>query len=357
MEMALRLAEKARGRTSPNPLVGAVLVKDDRVVGTGFHQKAGLPHAEVEALREAGEQARGAHLYLNLEPCAHVGRTPPCCDALIRAGIKKVTAGMQDPNPLVSGKGLEKLRSAGIEAETGLLEKECRRLNEIFIKYITTRRPFVILKSAASLDGKIALAGGHSQWITGEESRRRVHEIRDEVDAVLVGVNTVVRDDPRLTARIEGRETKNPARVILDSSLRVPENAQALQGADRAKIFVAALKKADKEKVRRLEDRGITVLFPGEKEGEVDLLALMGLLGEREITSVLVEGGSRVNASALRSGIVDKAIFFFAPKIIGGVDSLPMFGREGVKDLDQAVRLKDIEISRTGEDIMVIGYL
>jgi len=241
--------------------------------------------------------------------------------------------------------------------ETGLLEKECRRLNEIFIKYITTRRPFVILKSAASLDGKIALAGGHSQWITGEESRLRVHEIRDEVDAVLVGVNTVIRDDPRLTVRIEGRETKNPARVILDSSLRLPENARALQGADQTKIFVAALKKADKEKVRRLEDRGVTVLFPGEKEGEVDLLALMGLLGEREITSVLVEGGSRVNASALRSGIVDKAIFFFAPKIIGGVDSLPMFGREGVKDLDQAVRLKDIEISRTGEDIMVIGYL
>ena len=357
MEMALRLAEKARGRTSPNPLVGAVLVKDGRIVGTGFHQKAGFPHAEVEALGEAGAQARGAHLYLNLEPCSHTGRTPPCCDALIKAGIKKVTAAMEDPNPLVSGKGLEKLRRAGIEVETGLLEKEARRLNEIFIKFITTRRPFVILKSAASLDGKIALAGGHSQWITGEESRRRVHEIRDEVDAILVGVNTVLRDDPRLTARIEGRETKNPARVILDSSLRLPENARALLDADKTKIFVAALKKADKEKVRRLEDRGITVLFPGEKEGEIDLFALMGLLGEREITSVLVEGGSRVNASVLSSGIADKAIFFFAPKIIGGVDSLPMFGREGVKALDQAVRLKDMEISRTGEDIMVVGYL
>lgn len=356
MEMALCLAEKARGRTSPNPLVGAVLVKDGRVVGAGFHRRAGLPHAEVEALKEAGGDARGAHLYLNLEPCSHTGRTPPCCDALIQAGIKKVTAAMLDPNPLVSGKGMEKLRAAGIEVDTGLLEKEARRLNEIFVKYITTLHPFVILKCAASLDGKIALADGHSQWITGEESRRRVHEIRDEVDAVLVGVNTVIRDDPRLTTRLDGRETLDPARVILDSSLRVPENARILQGADRTKIFIATAQKADREKVGRLEAKGITVLFPGKKEAGVDLHALMDLLGERGITSLLVEGGSQVNASVLKAGIADKAIFFFAPKIIGGVDSLPIFGREGVKDLDQAVRLKDMEISRAGEDIMMVGY-
>lgn len=355
--MALDLALMAKGRTSPNPMVGAVLVKDGKVIGTGFHQKAGMPHAEIEALKAAGENANGADLYINLEPCCFSGRTPPCCDALIKAGIKRVFAGMQDPNPLVSGKGFKKLKDAGIETVSAILEQEAKKINEAFIKYITTRKPFVILKSAASLDGKTAVPGGESKWITGEEARNRVHEMRDEVDAVMVGVNTVIRDDPTLTARPRSKEGKNIFRIVLDSALKIPENSKALQPDGEKKTIIATTGKAALEKTRRLEAKGVIIIKTGEENGMVDLRLLMQKLGEMEITSVLVEGGSRVNASALRSGIVDKVVFFYAPKIIGGESAFPMFGLEGARELKDAARIKDLEVTRVGEDIMMTGYL
>lgn len=355
--MALDLALRAKGRTSPNPMVGAVLVKDEKVIGTGFHQKAGMPHAEIEALNAAGDKANGADLYINLEPCAHSGRTPPCCDALIRAGIKRVFAGMQDPNPLVSGKGFEKLKAAGLEIVCGILEAEARKTNEIFAKHITTGKPFVTLKSAASLDGKTAAPSGESKWITGEEARARVHEMRDEVDAVMVGVNTIIRDDPSLTARPRGKEGKNIFRIVLDSALKIPGNSKALQPDGEKKTIIATTGKAALEKTRRLEAKGVIIIKTGEENGMVDLRDLMKKLGAMEITSVLIEGGSRVNASALRSGIVDKVVFFYAPKIIGGESAFPMFGLEGARELKDAVRIKDLEVSRAGEDIMVAGYV
>jgi diaminohydroxyphosphoribosylaminopyrimidine deaminase/5-amino-6-(5-phosphoribosylamino)uracil reductase len=356
MKMALDLALKAKGRTSPNPLVGAVLVKEGKVIGTGYHQKAGMPHAEIEALKATGERARGADLYVNLEPCCTFGKTPPCCDALIKSGVKRVFAGMKDPNPLVSGKGFEILKGVGIETVGGILEEEARKTNEIFIKYITTKKPFVILKSAASLDGKTAAPSGESKWITGEEARGKVHEIRDEVDAVMVGVNTVIRDDPMLTARPKGREEKIPYRIVLDSALKIPENSRLLRD-DAKKTIIATTNKCPMEKAASLEAIGAIVIRVEEEGGMVCLPALMKKLGEMEITSVLIEGGSRVNASALRSGIVDKVVFFYAPKIIGGADAFPMFGLEGARELKDAIRIKNMEVSRVGEDVMVVGYV
>ncbi len=357
MKMAIDLALKGKGRTSPNPVVGAVLVKDGEVVGAGYHKMAGMPHAEIEAIRNSGGKAEGADLYVNLEPCSTFGRTPPCCDALIESGIKRVFVGMKDPNPRVSGKGIEKLKNTGIETVVGILEKKSKQVNEIFAKFITTRKPFVILKSAASLDGKIAVPTGHSKWITGEQARNKVHEIRDEVDAIMVGVNTVIMDDPQLTVRLQGKETKNPLRIVLDSDLKIPENSKVLQVDENTRTILAATDRAPAKKAKRLESKGIKVIYPGEKDGKVNLKALMAALGEMEITSVLVEGGSTINASALRSGIVDKIIFFYAPIIIGGVDSLPMFGLEGAEKVDDAVRIEDLEIFRVGEDIMVTGYV
>lgn len=357
MKMAIDLALKAKGRTSPNPMVGAVVTKDGKVVGSGYHQKAGKPHAEIEALNNSGEKAREGNIYVNLEPCSYFGRTPPCCDALIESGIKKVFIGMKDPNLRVSGKGIEKLNNAGIETVVGIMEKESRRTNEIFAKFITTQKPFVILKSAASLDGKIAVPSGRSKWITGEKAREKVHEIRAEVDAVMVGVNTVIMDNPYLTARLKGKEVKSPLRIILDSSLRIPENSEVLRVSEEIKTVIATTEKAPKKKVKRLELEGIKIICPGEKDGKVDLEALMVKLGGMEITSVLIEGGSEVNASVLRSRIVDKIVFFYAPKIIGGTNSPPMFGQKGVGELSDAVRIVDLDTLRVGEDIMVTGYV
>ncbi len=357
MKMAIGLAMKAKGRTSPNPLVGAVVVNQEEVVGTGHHEKAGLPHAEIIALSNAKKKAQGGDLYVNLEPCSHFGRTPPCCDALIEAGIKRVFIGMKDPNPLVSGKGLEKLNNAGIETIVGILEDESQTFNEIFVKYITTKKPFVVLKSAASLDGKIAVPSGDSKWITGEQARAKVHELRDEVDAILVGANTVIKDDPQLTSRVKGRDTKNPVRVILDSSLKIPEHSRVLQKDESVKTIIAVTGRASSEKIKRFEDQDIQIIQTEDKDGKVDWKTLLVELGKMEVTSLLIEGGSEVNASALQAGIVDKIIFFFAPKIIGGSHSIPMFGLEGAQKLSAAVRLVNLEMSMLGDDIMVTGYV
>jgi len=355
MRRAFALALLAKGRTSPNPMVGAVLVKEGRVVGEGYHAFAGGDHAEVRALKAASFQAEGATLYVNLEPCCHVGRTPPCTEALIRAGIKKVIASTLDPNPLVSGKGVERLKEAGIEVEVGLLAEEARRLNEAFFAFIATGRPFVILKAASSLDGRIATRAGESRWITGEEARRRVHELRDEVDAVLVGIGTVLKDDPALTVRLGRQGTRNPLRVIVDAYARLPLEAKALQ--DPAKTLVAASREAPGEQVGALRRRGAEVVLLDGQPGQVSLTLLMEELGKRGIVSVMIEGGAEINASALAEGIVDKVLLFLAPLLIGGREAPSAVGGRGIERLSQAIRLKDLRIERLGEDLLIEGYI
>lgn len=357
MRLAIRLAGKAKGKTSPNPLVGAVVVKEGKIVGRGFHQKAGEPHAEVNALNDASEKARGADLFVNLEPCNHYGRTPPCTRMIIDSGIKRVLLGMVDPNEVVAGKGLQSLRDSGIEVKTGILGDECQRLNEVYVKYITEKRPFVILKSAASLDGKIATRIGDTQWITNERSRGFTHRLRNEVDGILVGIGTIEADDPSLTTRLSGGKGKDPVRVVVDSKLRVPLKAKVLKHESKAGTIIAATEAADMRKVEELEKLGAKVLILPSKDDKVDLEELMYALGKLEITSLLVEGGGEINASSLSCGIVDKVLFFYAPKIIGGIGAVNLVGGKGIERLCDAVNLKDIKVRRFGDDILVEGYV
>ncbi|HWP59246.1 MAG TPA: bifunctional diaminohydroxyphosphoribosylaminopyrimidine deaminase/5-amino-6-(5-phosphoribosylamino)uracil reductase RibD [Candidatus Acidoferrales bacterium] len=353
MRMALRLAARAHGRTSPNPMVGAVLVRGGRIIATGYHRRAGQDHAEIVALKKAGAAARGATLYLNLEPCNHFGRTPPCAPSLIAAGIRRVVAGMVDPDPRVSGKGLRRLRRAGIDVTVGVLEDECRKLNEAFVKYATKKIPFVLLKLAASLDGKIATASGSSKWITGEKARRLVQQARNRVDAVLVGVETVVADDPLLTCRVRGG--RNPWRVILDGRLRIPLTARVLGHADREKTIVVTATSAPKEKIAALQTRGVQVWRVPRRGETLPWSLLLKRLAQLEVTSVMIEGGGITAAAALAAGAVDKVWFFYAPKIIGG-DGRSMIGPLGVKKMAAALRVKNVEIRRLGGDILLSGY-
>jgi len=355
MEKALLLAAGGRGKTSPNPMVGAVIAKDDKIIASDYHRKAGEPHAEVLALKKAGTKARGATLYVNLEPCCHSQKkTPPCTKAIIKAGIKEVIIAMIDPNPEVSGRGIEELKKAGIKTRIGIMEKEAKRLNEVFIKYITRKEPFVILKIAQSMDGKIATAGGESRWITGEEARRYVHKLRNEVDAILVGIGTVIKDNPSLDCRIKGG--RNPYRIIVDSSLQIPADAKVLKHRDN-KTIIATTEKANREKIKFLSSRGNKILIIKEKNGKVDLESLMKKLGEMEITSVMIEGGSSINASALSCNIVDKVIFFIAPKIIGGTDAISSVGGKSPPLLKNAIKIKDLTSKTIGEDILLEGYI
>ena len=357
MRRALTLAAKGRGRTSPNPLVGAVIVGGGEVVGEGYHQAAGGAHAEVHAIKRAGTAARGGTLYVTLEPCAHYGRTPPCTEAIIRAGIARVFAAHVDPNPKVGGKGVQELEKAGVRVYVGLCEPEARRLNEVFIKYIQTKRPFVILKWAMSLDGKIATASGESKWISSEASRLKGHEIRDEVDAILVGVNTVITDNPSLTTRLPGRRGKDPTRIVVDSVCRTPLDARVFNPNSDADTIIATTKRASKGQIARLEAVGAEVLVVEDKENRVCLSSLMKTLGERAITSVLIEGGAEINASVLKTGVVDKTVFFIAPKLIGGTDALGPIGGEGIQRLGEAYELRDMTVKSIDGDILVEGYL
>jgi diaminohydroxyphosphoribosylaminopyrimidine deaminase/5-amino-6-(5-phosphoribosylamino)uracil reductase len=354
MKLALNLAEKARGRTSPNPMVGAVIVRDGQIVGRGYHHKAGTPHAEIHAIADAGSKARGATIYVSLEPCSHYGRTGPCTQAIAEAGISRVVMAMVDPNPAVSGKGKAFLEDRGIQVCADVLEGEARRLNEAYIKYIITGRPFVVLKTAMSLDGKIATASGRSRWITSEDSRRMVHEIRDEVDAIMVGIGTVLRDDPSLTTRLPDGHGQDPVRVILDSRARIPLSSKVLNLDSPARTIVAVTSQASEEKVAELKQYAEVLVIP-QREGKVDLLALMEKLGQMEIMSLLLEGGAEVNASALKAGIVDKVMVFIAPKLIGGNSSPGPIGGVGIEDLSEAVDLTDVSVDRIGEDILVTG--
>jgi len=356
MQMALDLAERGRGLVSPNPLVGAVLVKDGEIVGKGFHRYNERKHAEILALEEAGERASGASLYINLEPCSHYGRTPPCAEALVESGVARVVAAMQDPNPLVAGRGFELLRRAHIQVEVGLLEKEARRLNEKFIKFITTARPFVLLKVASSLDGRIATRARHSRWITGEQARLASQEMRYEYDAILVGIETVLKDDPELLMRLDRQKHRPLARVILDSNLRIPLQSKLVQTARRAPLLIFSGEKSSQEKKRQLEESGAAVITMPDRAGRLDIRSVLDYLGNRQITSLIVEGGAEVSAAFLEARLVDKVTFFIAPKIIGGRNAVPAIGGEGIVSLEEAIELEDVTFVRRGRDIEVTGY-
>ena len=359
MQRALDLARRAKGRTSPNPLVGAVIVKDEKVIGEGYHRKAGTPHAEVHALNATDADTKGATLYTNLEPCCHWGRTPPCTEALIRAGIAQVYIADIDPNPSVAGKGVQQLQNAGINVHVGLCRQEASDLNEVHRKYIQTGKPFVILKIAMSLDGKIATASGESQWITSEASRQRGHEVRDAVDAILVGRGTVARDNPALTTRLQNREGQDPTRIVLDSHGRTPTDARIFNTQSEAGVIVAVTPEAPPENVEALEKAGAEVLsLPAMYGNKVCFQSLMETLGKREITSVLIEGGSEINASALAAGIVDKVMCFIAPKLIGGQDAPGPIGGAGIRSLTEVVNLQRISVTPMPEhDLLIEGYL
>ena len=358
MQRALDLARRAKGRTSPNPLVGAVIVKDGKVIGEGYHQKAGTPHAEVHALNAAGEDPKGATLYTTLEPCCHWGRTPPCTEALIRAGIAQVYVAEVDPNPSVAGKGVQQLQNAGIGVHVGILRREASDLNEVHRKYIQTGNPFVILKTAMSLDGKIATASGESQWITSEASRQRGHEVRDAVDAILVGRGTVARDNPALTTRLQDREGQDAIRIVLDSHGRTRPDARIFNAESEAGVIVAVTPEAPSENVKSLETAGAEVITVPDADSNVCFKSLMEILGKREITSVLIEGGSHINASALAAGIVDKVMCFIAPKLIGGQNAPGPIGGVGIQSLTEAVNLQRMRVTPIPEhDILIEGYL
>ncbi|MEE8637884.1 MAG: bifunctional diaminohydroxyphosphoribosylaminopyrimidine deaminase/5-amino-6-(5-phosphoribosylamino)uracil reductase RibD [Candidatus Margulisiibacteriota bacterium] len=355
MRDVLSLAKSAEGRTAPDPLVGAVLVKDGRIISMGYHGEVTTPHAEEWAIQKAGKNARGAILYLNLEPCCHYGNNPPCTDLIIGSGIKKVVASMKDPNPLVNGKGFRSLKRHGIKVRVGLFEKEATKLNEVFIKYITTKKPFVVLKSAMTIDGKIATRTGASRWVASLTSRKYAHHLRNIYDAILVGEGTVLIDNPKLTVRLVKR-IKNPIRIVLDAYARTPLRANVLNTRG-AKTIIVVGPKAPKKKVRALENKGAEILRLSAPKGKIDLKALMRKLGKRQITSLLIEGGGEVNASFFESGLVDKAIFVVSPKIFGGRDAKTPVEGEGIKLPKQAICLKNTHLEQAGEDILVTGYL
>lgn len=357
MEKALKLAKKGEGKVNPNPKVGAIVVKDNEIIGEGYHKYFGGPHAEVYALNKAGENSKGSTLYVTLEPCSHYGKTPPCAEAIVKAGISKVVIAMEDPNPLVAGRGINILKNHGIEVITGVMEEEAKKLNEVFIKYITEKEPFIVLKTASTLDGKIATKTGESKWITGEQARYRVHQIRNNLSGIMVGIGTIIKDDPLLTTRIE--EGRSPKAIIVDSKLRTPLEAKILNTVKERNIYIATTKEHNNlSKKKALEDLGVKILeFEENNEGKVPLKELMKALAKEDIDSILLEGGSTLNFSALKEGIVDKAMCFIAPKIIGGNDSKAMIGGAGIESLKDVFKLKDLTFEKIGEDILIEGYI
>lgn len=357
MHMALELALQGRGYTSPNPMVGAVVVRNGAVVGRGYHQVPGGPHAEVHAIDAAGAEAQGATLYVTLEPCNHTGRTPPCTVKILGAGIQRVVIGMKDPNPHVTGGGAEFLKSRGIDVRLGVCEEEARKLNEAFVKYIRTGRPFVTAKCAATLDGRMATRTRDSKWITGETARAFVHELRHAADAILVGVGTIAADDPLLTARLSDRRPKDPIRVILDTHLRIAPAARVLNHTSAADTWVVAGRGVSAESKDRVVRKGVRVIEAETRDGRVDMGPLMAQLGAMGVTQILIEGGSRVFASAFQAGIVDKVRFFFAPLILGGDDGVPVCTGAGAEWIKDGIRLDRVATRRFGDDVMIEGYV
>lgn len=356
MRKVLDLAEKGKSTTSPNPMVGALVVKNGKIIASAYHRRPGGLHAEAIALKRIGQKARGATLYVNLEPCAHLGRTPPCSKAIIKSGIKEVYCSMIDPNPLNNGKGKKELEKNGVNVRVGILAKEAAKLNEVFIKYVTKKMPFVTIKVAESLDGKIATKTMDSKWITADESRDYSHRLRSEMDAVLVGVNTIMRDNPILTSR----KNKSPIKIVLDSNLRVPESAKIFSKESPALNIVAILRKSLKvshilKKVERFNKKGILIIACPGKNNRINLEWLLKELAELEISRLLVEGGGDTIAGFLEQDFVDKALFFIAPKIIGGRNAVTSVEGRGVEKVRQAIELKDMKVKMLGEDILVSG--
>jgi diaminohydroxyphosphoribosylaminopyrimidine deaminase/5-amino-6-(5-phosphoribosylamino)uracil reductase len=356
MRVALELAARGRGTTSPNPMVGAVVVAGGEVVGSGYHRFAGGPHAEVYAIDAAGGRAAGATLYVSLEPCTHTGRTPPCTDKILAAGIRRVVVGMRDPNPRAAG-GADLLRRRGVDVDLGVLAAEAEELNEAFATHVRTGRPFVTAKCAATLDGRIATRTFDSKWVTGERARAYVHELRHAVDAILVGAGTVAADDPRLTARVVGRERRDPVRIVLDAALRIDPAARVLHHDSTAETWVVAGRGASAEARVRVERPGVRVLEAETRDGLVLLAPLMLQLGGMGIQSLLVEGGGRVLASAFREGVVDKVCFFYAPLILGGDDGVPICSGPGAARMRDCIRLERVRTRRFDDDLMVEGYV
>ncbi len=358
MSLALKLAKKAEGMTSPNPMVGAVIVKKDRVIGQGYHKKAGLPHAEIEAFNDALKKknsVKGAAIYVTLEPCCHEKkRTPPCVSTIIEKKISKVYVAMLDPNPKVLGNGVKLLRENGIQVEVGILEDRAKILNEAFTKYITTKKPFVILKLAATMDGKIAAYTGDSKWIGSPNQRKYAHQLRNKVDGIMVGTETVLKDNPSLNVRL-GKKTADPIPIVLDRKLRIPLESNLLNIHERSIIATSELSKT--KKVQKLQNLGASILqIKEDKNGRLNLKELMTKLGKLEIMSVLIEGGSKVAASALKSGIVDKVVFFYSPKIVGS-EGISMIGELGISTIKKSLEIKNTKIKRINDEIMIEGYL
>ncbi|QKE73712.1 bifunctional diaminohydroxyphosphoribosylaminopyrimidine deaminase/5-amino-6-(5-phosphoribosylamino)uracil reductase RibD [Arthrobacter citreus] len=352
MNLAIQNAMATKGQTDPNPLVGSVIVNDNRIVGIGTHLKAGEPHAEIHALRMAGEKAIGGTIYVTLEPCSHHGRTGPCAEAIVKAGLKKVVVATLDPNPLVAGRGIKILQDAGIEVITGVCEEQSIKMNEVFNKYIVENIPFVVMKSASTLDGKIATHSSDSKWITSAEARNDVHQLRNEIGAILVGVNTVIKDNPELTTRIPNG--RNPVRVILDSTLKIPLDSKVVID-QQAETWIFTSQKHSEQKKIELENLGVKVFVKNDLN-RVDLHEMLRTLGELSISSLLVEGGGEVNASFMNEKLVDKVIVYLAPKLIGGKNAPTFLEGTGIDMMGQAIELNDLQITKIGPDYKFVGY-
>lgn len=357
MNKALLLSLKGAGKTNPNPLVGAIIVKKGKIIGEGYHEYFGGPHAEVNAINNASEDVDGSTLYVTLEPCSHYGKTPPCADLIVSKKISKVIIAAMDPNPLVCGRGAEILKSNGIEVVTGVLEQEAKKVNEIFFKYIREKKPFCIMKSAMTIDGKTAAITGDSKWITNEKSRNYVHELRNCVSGIMVGVDTIISDNPSLTTRLETGGT-DATRIIVDSSLRIPLDSKVLTINSAKRTIIATTMMAESRKLQKLRDyENVEVLFTPIKDSRVDIAYLFERLGSMGIDSILVEGGSTLNFSVVKEGLVDKVVIFIAPKIIGGKESKSPVGGDGFKSIADAVLLHDMNIRKFDEDIMIEAYV
>ncbi len=362
MTLALRLAAKGRGKTSPNPMVGALVVRNGRIVGRGHHRGPGQPHAEILALKQAGRRAKGATLYVTLEPCCHLlKRTPPCVPAVVQSGVRQVVVAMTDPNPMVKGRGIAALRRAAITVTTGIAREEAAQLNRAYLHWVRTGRPYVTLKAGMTLDGKVATATGESQWITGPRARHDVHRIRSQADAVIVGVGTVLKDNPLLTVRLAADPRRpvprQPLRVVLDSTLRTPPSSTVCAMQDRVKSLIVTTNRASLSRRRLFERAGVEVVSLSTKKGRVSLPALMTMLGRRGITSVLVEGGSTVNAAALQEKLIDHVVLYLAPTLMGGQDAKAVIGGRSPKRLAQALQLRHVTVRRIGDDVVVEGDL
>lgn len=354
MTLAMRLALKGKGKTYPNPMVGALVVNKGKIVGKGFHAKAGFPHAEIVALDEAGILAKGATLYVTLEPCAHFGLTPPCVNRIIESRIREVVVGMVDPNPINNGKGVAILRQFGVKVKVGFLEDKLRRMNEVLVKYMTKRLPFVTVKVAQSLDGRIATRTGNSKWITSDSSRSFAHRIREDFDAVMVGVNTVLRDNPKLNSWFS---KKQPVKIIVDSQLSTPQDSNIFSKGASVIIVTLPVKPGLETDNRKIIEQKARILEVKEKDGQINLKDMFKRLLKEGIFNVLVEGGGTLNGSLFDDGLVDKVMFFISPKIIGGKDAISSVMGQGVVRVERSIKLKELKSRRFGEDFLIEGYI